>query len=322
MGLLTNLKSRWTGFTFAEKLALCSLSVAVLGFSLNALASGPLQKAFGSICEFVFPSPKPVIVSSMNFPEQVVVGEIISQLLEKRGVSVTRTFRQDGDRLRRAIETGNIDCYVDYSSAPYTIVFNQKPIADEDIVYNYIKSRYADRNIIVSKAFNYQNEWWILMRPQDAAAHKIETLSDLSQHAGVFRAGFLPDYNTDRVGGKVPLKSTYNLRFAQESELAMPYIYEALHKGEVDVISGNSTDSEVQQYGFKALVDDKHFFAPYYPVILARRETLDRCPALREIMEKLPEKMTIEEIRLMNNRVRTEPDKLSEIAREWIAASW
>ncbi|HWW76512.1 MAG TPA: glycine betaine ABC transporter substrate-binding protein [Pyrinomonadaceae bacterium] len=322
MSLLTTLRSRWAGLTVGERLALCSLTVAVLGFSLNALASGPLQKAFGAAWAFISPPPKPVIVSSMNFPEQVVLGEIISQLLEKRGVSVTRTFRQDGDRLRHAIETGNIDCYVDYSSAPYTLVFNQRPIADEEAVYNYIKSRYADRKIVVSKEFNYQNEWWILMRPQDAAARKIETLSDLSQHAEGLRAGFLPDYNTDHVGGKVPLKGAYNLRFAQESELAMPYIYEALHKGEVDVISGNSTDSEVQQYGLKALADDKHFFAPYYPVILARGETLDRCPALREVVEKLPEKMTVEEIRLMNSRVRAEPDKLSEIAREWIAASW
>jgi glycine betaine/choline ABC-type transport system substrate-binding protein len=258
-----------------------------------------------------------VAVGSMDFPEQRTVGEVIAQMLEAKGINVERNFDQNSELLRRALEGRNIDCYLEYTGVPYTLVFKQKPIPDEITVYNYLKEHYEDKNIEVSQPFHFQTEWAILIRGKDALDLDVHTISEASKFASNWRAGYIPDFQSD-VTGAEGLKRTYNLKFKSERIIPLPSIYGELNRNAVDIISGSSTDSEIETYDFKQLKDDLHNFPPYQPIILARRETLDRVPALREVMVKLPEIMTLDEMKHLNLQVRTHPEKMKEIVQTWL----
>jgi len=257
----------------------------------------------------------------MDFPEQYSISEMIAQMLEDKGEMVDRHFKLSGDLLRTAIEEGRIDCYVEYTGALYTLPLRQRPISDPDAVYNYVKREYAKKHIALSKPFKFDNPWAILIRADDALRLKIYKISDLAKVAPEWKAAVVPDFVSDHVAGAATFKRDYGLKFALESTLALATIYQALSKGEVDIISGNATDPELLDHEFVQLEDDRHHFPPYYPVILARQEIMQRSPALQEIMKKLPEKINLAEMRTLNYQVRANPNNYPKIVGAWRNAS-
>src|SRR5262249_50829351 len=67
-------------------------------------ASGPRRAA------------RAVVVGSKNFTEQVVLGEIVSALLEDRGMAVDRRLNLGGTSLcHEAVRSGQLDIYVEYT---------------------------------------------------------------------------------------------------------------------------------------------------------------------------------------------------------------
>jgi glycine betaine/choline ABC-type transport system substrate-binding protein len=268
----------------------------------------------------IFPAPKAVVIAGMDFPEQYTMGEIIAQMLEARGVKVERNFKQSGELLRSAMEKGTIDCYLEYTGTSYTLQFHQKPIPDQQKIYTYLRDEYSRRNIEISKPFSFQDEWAILIRNRDALKFNLQTISDIVPHAPNWKAGFVPDFRSDpnAAGG---LKRTYGLNFKLEREIGLPDIYDELAKGRVDIISGNSTDGDLRKYDFRQLKDDRQHFPPYYPIIVARREALERVPELKEIMEELPGKMTLDEMRRLNYQIVNQHYNLQDIVRGWIKAN-
>ncbi|HEX9723521.1 MAG TPA: glycine betaine ABC transporter substrate-binding protein, partial [Vicinamibacteria bacterium] len=55
-----------------------------------------------------------VVVGSKNFSEQVILGEMVAQLLEERGLNVDRRLNLGGTFIcHTALESGQMDVYVE-----------------------------------------------------------------------------------------------------------------------------------------------------------------------------------------------------------------
>jgi glycine betaine/choline ABC-type transport system substrate-binding protein len=78
--------------------------------------------------------PKPVVVGSKNFTEQVVLGEIIAQHLEHRlGQKITRRFNLGGTLLSyQAIVLDQISLYPEYTGTIASEILKEKPSSDPD----------------------------------------------------------------------------------------------------------------------------------------------------------------------------------------------
>jgi osmoprotectant transport system permease protein len=61
-------------------------------------------------------------------------------------------------------------------------------------------------------------------------------------------------------------------------------MYEALTKGEVDVICAFATDGRIAAYGLRVLLDDRGFFPPYYAAPLVRKEVLRAHPEIGAVL--------------------------------------
>src|SRR5205823_8467419 len=68
-----------------------------------------------------------VIVGSKNFTEQVILGELLAQTIERdTGLTVERRLNLGGTLIcERALAGGDIDMYVEYSGTSLTAVFHQ-----------------------------------------------------------------------------------------------------------------------------------------------------------------------------------------------------
>lgn len=95
-----------------------------------------------------------------------------------------------------------------------------------------------------------------------------------------FVGGFVPEFIL-REDGYQGLRKRYGLAL-KTVEIESGLMFRALHEGEVDVISGYSTDGRIKAYDFVILEDDLGFFPPYHAAPLVRGETLRRFPELRD----------------------------------------
>jgi glycine betaine/choline ABC-type transport system substrate-binding protein len=99
-------------------------------------------------------------------------------------------------------------------------------------------------------------------------------------------------------------------------DLSLTYI--ALSSRQVDLIAANSTDGRIATLDLFQLADDRHYFPPYEAVYLVREDTLARVPALREVLNKLANAITTEEMRRLNSEIDGNRRDPKEVIREWI----
>src|ERR1044071_6646126 len=76
--------------------------------------------------------PPLIVVGSKNFTEQLVLGEIIAQHLERKlGVAVERKLSLGGTLLaHQALVKGSIDLYPEYTGTALTVILKQPPVSD------------------------------------------------------------------------------------------------------------------------------------------------------------------------------------------------
>jgi osmoprotectant transport system permease protein len=260
-----------------------------------------------------------VVVGSKDFTESILLAEIVAQMLEARGASVERQFELGGNLPHDALVAGRIDLYPEYTGTAYTAILHHAPITDPRVVYEQVKREYAEKfNVEVSPPLGFENTFAILVRGADARRLKLKTVSDAVPHAHRWRAGFGQDFMS-RADGYPGFSKVYGLKFAEqprEMDLSLTYI--ALASNKVDLIAGNSTEGRIAAMDFVQLEDDRRYFPPYEAVYLVRKESLTRVPAIGEVLAKLANTITTEEMRQLNYDVDANKRGQAEVVREWI----
>ena len=87
-----------------------------------------------------------VVIGSKNFTEQEVLGELLAQYLESRGIPVERRMYLLGTYIcHQALLAGRIDLYVEYTGTALTAILKEPPAADHQAVYDRVKQEYTRR---------------------------------------------------------------------------------------------------------------------------------------------------------------------------------
>jgi osmoprotectant transport system permease protein len=259
-----------------------------------------------------------VVVGSKDFTESAILGEVVAQMLEARGVAVERNFELGGNLPHDALLGGKIDLYPEYSGTAYTAILKHAPVTDPRVVYDQVKKEYAEKfNLVVSEPLGFDNTFAILVRGAEARRLKLKTISDAVPHAGNWRAGFGQDFMS-RADGYPGFAKAYGLKFAELREMDLSLTYIALASGKVDLIAGNSTEGRIAALDLVQLEDDRHYFPPYEAVYLTRTNSLTRVPALADVLGKLAHAISTEEMRALNYEVDANKRGQAEVVREWI----
>ena len=132
-----------------------------------------------------------VIVGSKNFTEQVILGELLAQAIEREtDLRVERRLNLGGTAIaHQALLSGGIDIYVEYSGTALTAIFNQPSSTDSNAVFEQIRDRYASVGITALPRLGFNNTFAILVRGADAQRLGLKTIGDLNRVKDL-RAGF------------------------------------------------------------------------------------------------------------------------------------
>ena len=250
-----------------------------------------------------------------------MLGELLAQTLEARGITVERRLNLGGTFIcDRALRSGDIDLYVEYSGTAYTAVFHQPAKTDASKVLDDIRRRYAEAGVTLLPPLGFENTFAILVRGQSARDLHLKTIGDVAPVAPTWRAGFGYEF-LQRADGYPGLAQAYGLKFrAPPVAMDLSLIYRALADQQVDLIAGDATSGLVDAYGLTMLEDDRRYFPPYDAVPLGRSATLLAHPEVKAAIETLGGRVTVTDMRRMNRAVDADHRDPAAVVKAFLAA--
>lgn len=277
-----------------------------------------LSSAGGALWASGFGAERDVIVGSKNFTEQIVLGELIAQTMERHGLNVERRFNLGGTAIaHEALVSGAIDAYVEYSGTSLTAIFNQPPSTNAEQVYQAIRNRYASLGVTAMPRLGFDNTFALLVRADDARRRGLRTIGDLNTFEGA-RAGFGYEF-LERPDGLKGLAAAYGLRFAAPPRtMDLNLIYRAVAAGEIDVTAGDMTSGQIAALGLTVLDDDRHYFPVYEAVPLVRSGLLLRHPRLADALKRLDGAISDSDMRRLNSAVDVEKQDAFQVVKEFL----
>ena len=264
-----------------------------------------------------------ITVGSKQFTEQIILGKIMKIMLERNGFQVNDKTGLGGTLIvRRALENGEIDVYMEYTGTALLLYLkHKKPVTDPRRCYETVKREDEEKNdLIWLKPCEFNNTYTLMMRRDEAGRLNIDTISDLARYVKrhpreIFFATGAEFFA--RPDGYPSLEKCYGFRFAADNVIKMDpgLTYEALRTGKVQVAMGFSTDGRIVAFGFVTLRDDRHFFPAYNPAPVVRKVILEKYPQVSDILNKIGPNLDTRRMRELNKQVdvgHRDPERVAE----------
>ena len=261
-----------------------------------------------------------IVVGSKNFTEQVILGEILAQQIERRlGVPVERYLNLGGTLLvHEAIVSGSVDLYPEYTGTALAAVLKRPPEKDSAAVLAEVRAAYQSRwKLAWLSPLGFNDTFAMIVRGDTARAEHLTTLTEAAAKAP-WRLGVGSEFQ-QRADGLPGLERTYGLRVdGNPVNMDLGLLYTALDHRQVDMIAANSTDGQAAVRDVTILTDDRHYFPPYDCAVVAREDTMARYPALRGALEELAGKLPAETMRRLNQQVDGEHRPVAQVAGQFL----
>jgi osmoprotectant transport system permease protein len=295
-----------------QRSAAVPIAVATAALLLIVVAGGA---GFGLV------RPDTIVVGSKNFTEQVVLGELLAQTLERRGMRVTRRLNLGGSFIcDRAIRSGDIDAYVEYTGTALAAILKQPLEKDPDAALTSLRNAYGRSGLSVLAPLGFNNTFAMLVRHEDADTLGLSTIDDLHRVEAHWRPGFGYEF-AERADGYAGLLKTYELRFATPPRvMELNLVYRALASRQVDVIAGDATSGLIKALNLSMLRDNRSYFPPYYAVPIVRSAVLLARPQLREAYNELAGRISADDMRAMNAAVDVEHRDVAATVSDFLRA--
>ncbi len=270
------------------------------------------------------PAQPHLTIGSKFFTEQVILAELLAQHIEARtNIPVNRKTNLGGTLLvQKALLSGDLDLYVEYTGTALTAVLNESPGTDSStVIYNRVKLQYAQRfNLELTEPLGFENTFAMVIRGDDAQNLHLRTMSDIAPIAPKWHAGVGYEF-LERPDGFRGWSDRYALHFAAPPNVMdLGLLYRALVDHQVDIVAGNSTDGLIDSLHLVALEDDRHYFPPYDAVPIVRHDALEKFPQLRAALADLHNKISAEEMRHLNAQVDADQRDVAAVVRAFRAA--
>jgi len=294
--------------------------------------AGLIVVVAGSLCyptlRFLDSRMNAARIASGSFTEQHILNELVSLHIararppfhpdQRRGMS-------EGMQLKGLFH-GQIDCIVYYSGNYWTLVMKEDEFVAADVMEARIKEHLHDYGVRYVGRLGFENAYAFAMpkstrRP--AEFQHIHTVDDLARYAA-----YAAQHNKRplNVGGDMQffgrpewlnVKQAYQLHDAWFKTVAMDptRMYDAVDKGEVDLIVAYSSDGRIPRYELEILTDTRAALPRYDAILLVSQRGADKA-GLIDRLAQLVGKITLQDMQDANRDVDLEKRPVREVAAE------
>lgn len=276
------------------------MGLGALGLGLGvALAVAPLVS---------LGKPSSYVVGAKNFSEQYILAELISERIEALG-GTARGKEDLGSAIAyRALASGEIDVYVDYSGTLWANVLGRQDNPGRQAVLDGLTEELAARDgVLVLGSLGFENAYALAMRRERARALGVTSLEDLAARApnlvmgGDIEFFARPEWRA--------VEQAYGLSFRARRSFQPTFMFRAVSAGDVDVISAFSSDGRIAADDLVLLEDPRGALPPYDAVVLVSPKRRDD-PRLLAALRPLIGAIDVEAMQAANLTVDRDTDKL------------
>jgi osmoprotectant transport system permease protein len=262
-------------------------------------------------------SQRPIRIGSKTFTEQYILASLLEQTLREAGFETRRSDSLGSIVIFNALASNDIDIYIDYTGTIWANTLKRNDVPPpwhvETVMAGWLAENYGIRTL---GTLGFENAYALAMRRAHADELGIRTISDLTQHAPQLKIG--GDYEFFGRPEWEQMQSTYGLSFRGRTSYDSTLMYEAVARGEVDVISAFSTDGRIAAYNLLVLRDDRSVIPPYDAVVLLAPGVAQNV-ALAEALRPLIGAIDADLMRRANLMVDREDDSATITqAAEWL----
>lgn len=264
---------------------------------------------------------KEIVVSSKNYTEQILLGNMTADIIEgNTDFNVVRKLGLGGtDISLKAITSGETDVQVDYTGTIYASVLKHSPDGSTvQEVFDTVKDEYhKDYNLEVLPSWGFNNTYALAVRKETAEKYGLKTISDLKKVSNTLR--LTPTFEfANREDGLIGLQKVYDMEFGEVIPMEGGLKYSAIDNDECDIIVAFTTDALCKEYDLVVLEDDKSFFLPYMAVPVIREDVAEKYPEVKEALNKLTDELNDEIMRDLNYKIDVLEQKPEDVSKEFL----
>lgn len=252
-------------------------------------------------------------VGSKSFTESVILGELLCHVSRSHSLTAEHRAELGGTQvLWKALLAGEIDMYVEYTGTLRKEILDLPANASDDEV----RQKLAALDVDITPHLGFNNTYAIALPSKLATTKNIKKISDLQTQPDL-RIGFSDEF-LDRTDGWPGLQAAYQLPHKDVRGLDHVMACRGLNSGSLDVTDIYSTDAEIEFYDLAILEDDLGFFPKYYAVVLYRADLAKDYPQLVESLTKLDNRISNEQMKLLNAAVRVNKESELDAAGDFV----
>jgi len=288
----------------------------------NATATPSPTQGAGAIQRDTANAKVGLTIGSKNFTEQRVLGEIYAQGLRAAGYDVqTKLDLGDEQVALKALESGEIDAYPEYTGTALQSFFGVKPDAlpkEPQAAYEQVKEDFAKRGMVAFPPTPFTSSNEVAVTRETADRLGLANISDLSGKASDLTLAGSPECR-ERLDCLRGLETVYGLKFGRFTPVPIPQRHEVLTSGKADVSIVFTTDPQIQRESEVLLEDDRSMFGPQNSSLVMRKETAERAgPDLPRTLEQIQTRLTDENMQELNARVDLDGQEPAAVAKAYL----
>ncbi len=256
-------------------------------------------------------------VGAKTFTEQYILAHVLAALLERSGLPVERHESLGSTVAFDALSHGDIDVYVEYTGTIWSGYMKRDAPTSSWRTLALAGAWLADTHgIRLLGALGFENAYCLAMRRDRARALGIHSVADLSTRGHELALG--ADYEFLQRAEWSRLQATFQLSFARTVSFDPSFLYAAVDRREVDVITAFSSDGRIDELDLEVLPDESGAFPPYDAVLLLSPRAAN-APEVVRALQPLVGKISVEQMRQANQMVDRDGDKQTpERAARWL----
>lgn len=263
-------------------------------------------------------SNKPIVVGSKALTESKTVSEIYALALEHAGYKVTRKPNISNSVVFRAVKTGQVDVYPEYTGTIVEAYLKKNGQGNTAAQMAKIARQGVKKNGLVT--FKYapgDDRQGIAMRTSVANKYHIQNLSDLQKNAKKIRFASQGEFEK-RSDGLPAINKTYGkFHFKSVKDYDASLLYKIMAQGKADAAPVSTTDGQLATSKFTLIKDNKKVWPPYNLVPLARQKAVASHPKMESTLNKVDQKLTSKQLISMNKKVNVDGQNYKTVARNW-----
>lgn len=309
-------------------------------FVTRAAAAGAAAPFLSHPVSIMAQDDKPTVrVGSKNYAEQLIVGQMLTLMLEDAGFPVEEQMNLGGTLIaHEALVSGDLDTYVEYTGTGLLAVLGMElPESDganatpsttpgatpaDGVVsgpaYEIVAREYPERfGVEWLKPWGFNNTFALIVTREYSEENGVTKISDLADTASDMTFASEPEFSV-RPDGMSGLEEAYGFSFGDVQNMEIGLLYPSVANGDADVGVAASTDGRIPALDLVLLEDDLNFFPPYYAAPIVRQDLLEEAPEIRDIFNQLAGQISNEEMQSMNYDVDEGGEEPVDVARDFL----